>query len=348
MRAAVYRGQGRVTVEEVPRPQIGPGELLVRVAVCGVCNTDIKKITGNLLPPPRIYGHETAGTIAGVGEGVSGFTVGDRVVVFHHIPCGKCFFCQESLFAQCPTYKKVGITAGFEPSGGGFAEYVRVMNWIVPRGVVKIPDGIPFEEASFVEPVNTCLKALRTARVKEGEVVAVLGQGPIGVLFLLLAKREGAEVFVSDPIEERLRRASELGAGAVFNPRRLDIGTAVLALTSGRGVDLAVVAAAVPDLVNVGIEAVRPGGRVLLFAQTDPAERVAIPTAQICMKEKQLIGSYSADWSLQEESARLVFERELPLRDLISHRFPLAEIESAIHLAANPQPDSLKVMVECA
>jgi len=335
-------------LEQVPCPQIGPGELLVRVAVCGICNTDVKKITSNLLPPPRIYGHETAGTVVAVGPGVDQARLGDRVVVFHHVPCGGCFYCEQRAYAQCLTYKKVGVTAGFEPSGGGFAQYVRLMEWIAARGVQKIPDGVAFEEASFVEPVNTCLKALRTARLGAGETVLILGQGPIGVLFLLLAVHLEAEVFVSDVMDERLKRSSELGAHAIFNARRVDVAAAVRPLTGGRGTDLAIVAAAVPELIPAALEAVRPGGgRVLLFAQTSPAERVALAPAAICVEEKQLLGSYSADWDLQAESARLVFERVLPVRELITHRFPLSEIASAIRLAANPRPDSLKIVVEC-
>lgn len=348
MQAAVYRGSGRLALEQVACPQIGPGELLVRVAVCGVCNTDVKKIKSDLLPPPRIYGHETAGTVVAAGAGMEQFRAGDRIVVFHHIPCGACYFCQERVYAQCPRYKKVGVTAGFEPSGGGFAEYVRVMDWIAARGVERIPEGISFEEASFVEPVNTCLKALETAGLREGEHVLIQGQGSVGVLLLLLAKRCGAEVFVSDPIDERLKRASDLGAAAIFNPRRLDVAAAVLPLTGGRGVDLAIVAAPVPGLIPEALEAVRPGGRVLLFAQTAPDEQVNLRSAAICMLEKRLLGSYSADWDLQAESARLVFERELPVHELITHRFPLAEIDDAIRLAADPRPDSLKIVVQCS
>ena len=158
MQAAVYRGSGRVAVETIPVPEIGPGEMLVRVETCGICHTDLKKIAYDLLEPPRIYGHETAGVVAAVGSDVHRFHPGDRVVVFHHIPCGECFYCRRKLFAQCPVYKKVGVTAGFEPAGGGFAQYVRVMDWIVERGVERIPDGVDFDQACFVEPVNTCLK----------------------------------------------------------------------------------------------------------------------------------------------------------------------------------------------
>src|SRR6185312_1619638 len=141
MLAAVYRGVDDVRVETVPVPEIGPGEILIQVHTCGICGTDLKKIHTGSHSAPRIFGNETAGVIAAVGADVDGFSIGDRVMVFHHIPCGRCFYCQRKVFAQCPVYKKVGCTAGFEPSGGGFAEYVRVMDWIVRRGLVKIPYG---------------------------------------------------------------------------------------------------------------------------------------------------------------------------------------------------------------
>ena len=187
MRAAVYRGVNDVRVETVPVPEIGAGEVLIRVAACGVCGTDLKKIHTGSHSAPRIFGHETAGTIAAVGEGVDGFAVGDRVMVFHHIPCGECYYCRKKTFAQCAVYKKVGCTAGFEASGGGFAEYVRVMDWIVKRGLIKIPDGVPFEQAAFVEPVNTCYKAIKNLALAPDETVLVIGQGPIGILLAAAA-----------------------------------------------------------------------------------------------------------------------------------------------------------------
>ena len=142
MRAAVYRGLSTVLVEEVETPIVGDGEILVRVEACGVCHTDLKKVEYNLLPPPRIYGHETAGVVAKTGAGVTNYSPGDRVIVFHHIPCRACFYCERKLYAQCPTYKRVGVTAGFEPAGGGFSQYVRVMDWIVRDGVERIPEGV--------------------------------------------------------------------------------------------------------------------------------------------------------------------------------------------------------------
>src|SRR6202045_3081342 len=169
MTAAVYRGKNDVRLETVPVPQIGRGEILVKVHTCGICGTDLKKIATGSHSAPRIFGHETSGTVAAIGAGVKRLAAGDRVMVFHHIPCGRCYYCQHKTFAQCETYKKVGCTAGFEPSGGGFAEYVRVMDWIVQRGTVRISDGVSFEQAAFVEPVNTCMKGIERLVLESGE-----------------------------------------------------------------------------------------------------------------------------------------------------------------------------------
>ena len=226
MHAAVYRGESVVNVEEIPTPAIGRGEILIRVEACGICHTDLKKIEHNLLAPPRIYGHETAGVVAAAGDGVTAFRPGDRVVAFHHIPCLECFYCRRKLYAQCPVYKKVGITAGFEPAGGGFAQYVRVMDWIVERGVEKIPDGVSFERATLVEPLNTCLKAVVQCDPQPDEFVVVMGQGPIGLMFTMLVRRTGARVAATDTIAERreiskpLRRRIRLGSPGHGRRRR--------------------------------------------------------------------------------------------------------------------------------
>src|SRR6476469_8585125 len=218
MHAAVYRGESVITVEEIPTPSIGRGEILIRVEACGICHTDLKKIEYNLLAPPRVYGHETAGVVAAVGSGVTKFREGDRVVAFHHIPCLQCFYCRRKTYAQCPVYKKVGITAGFEPAGGGFAQYVRVMDWIVERGVERIPDGVSFERATLVEPLNTCLKAVVQADPKPDDLVIVMGQGPIGLMFTMLVKRTGARVAATDTIAERRDIAVRCGAEFTWNP----------------------------------------------------------------------------------------------------------------------------------
>ncbi len=346
MRAAVYEGAGRVAVREVPVPQIGPGEILVRVRACGICHTDLKKIHDDLLPPPRVYGHETAGDVAAVGEGVGHLHPGDRVAVFHHIPCRKCFYCARRLYAQCATYKKVGVTAGYEPAGGGFAEYVRVMPWIVEAGVERVPDGCSYERAAFVEPVNTCLKALDLAAPDPGDVALVAGQGPIGLLFTMLLARRGVRVAVSDPMESRRRLGEHFGAEMVFDPRSGPLAPDLRAATGGRGADLAIVAVSAPGVVEEAIAATRPGARILLFAQTSARERIELPGAEICAGERILLGSYSASVDLQRESARLVFEGGLPVEEIVTHRLPLEEIGRGIDLALHPDGKSLKIIVQ--
>jgi L-iditol 2-dehydrogenase len=345
MQAAVYRGESLIEVEEVPTPQIGPGEILIRVEACGICNTDLKKIAYNLLPPPRIFGHETAGVVVAVGSGVSRFKLGDRVVAFHHIPCRNCFYCHRKLYAQCPVYKKVGITAGFEPAGGGFAQYVRVMDWIVERGVEKIPDGVPFERAALVEPVNTCLKAVAQCDPQPEDFALVMGQGPIGLIFTMLTKRTGARVAATDAIPERLEIAARCGAEFAWDARPSDVPEKIKGLTGGRGADLVIVAASAPGIVDQAIACSRPGARILLFAQTSAAERIEASGADICVGERTLFGCYSASLDLQKESANLVFNGELPVEETISHRLPLIKIRSGIDLALHPGPKSLKIIV---
>ena len=345
MWAGVYRGQGRVIAEEVPVPEIAAGEVLVRVRASGICGTDIKKIKHGFLPPPQIFGHEIAGTVEAVGEGVRRWQPGDRVVTFHHVPCGGCFFCQRKLYSQCPTYKKVGVTSGFRPSGGGFAEYVRVMDWIAERGMIRIPPDVGFEEASFVEPVNTCLKAIYKARIEARDTVLVIGQGPIGMLLMLLARIHGGKVMTTDPMPPRRRKSIELGAEESFDPASEGLVEAIRGLTSGRGADVVLVAAPQRELLEQALTLARPGGRVLLFAYNDPLLRVEFPAATVGIDEKEILGSYSASFDLQEESARLIFERALPVRELISHRFPLSQIGQALNLAAHPTEDSLKIIL---
>jgi L-iditol 2-dehydrogenase len=345
MQAAVYRGVNDVRLETVPVPQIGAGELLLQVHTCGICGTDLKKIATGSHSAPRIFGHETSGVVAATGESVTGFQVGDRVVVFHHIPCGQCFYCRHKTFAQCETYKKVGCTAGFEPSGGGFAEYVRVMDWIVQHGTVHIPDGVSFEQACFLEPVNTCLKGVSNLSLHPDETVVVIGQGPIGIILAFLAKRIGARVITSDLYPERLTISETYGLGNAIEASRTDTVTKVRELTEGRGADAAILAVGGNALIRTAINAVRPGGRVLLFAQTVHGETTIDP-ASICVDEKTLLGSYSASVELQEDSVQFVMRREMNLENLISHRFSLTSSVEALNLAAHPQPGSMKIVIQ--
>ena len=351
MQAAVYREMDDVRCETLPVPAIGPGEVLVRVDTCGVCGTDLKKIHTNSHPGPRVFGHEMAGTVAAIGAEVTRFAPGDRVMAFHHIPCGVCFYCRKRTFAQCETYKKVGTTAGFTPAGGGFAEYIRVMDWIVgtggkTAGLVKLPDDIPFEQAAFIEPVNTCFKAIRLLALEPDDTVLVIGQGSIGIILAALARRTGAAVLTSDLYPERHAVAAGFGLHHPLDARG-DIVAAAKAATEGRGADVALVAVGADALIAQAMQAIRPGGRVMLFASTQHGVAAFDPAA-VCMDEKTLMGSYSASVAIQQEAIDLVFsgyrDGTLDLTRLISHRFALADCADAIALAANPVPDSMKIV----
>jgi len=384
MRAVVYRGRNTLRLETVPVPRIGPGELLVRVAACGVCPTDIKKIQYGIVPPPRIFGHETAGTIVRAGAGVRQFKIGERVALHHHVPCGECHACRHHAFAQCAQYKRTGVTAGFEPAGGGYAEYVRVMPFVL-SGVVRIPARNTFLEGAMLEPVNTVLKAVKRLALLRGDTVLVAGQGPIGLMFTRLLALHGMQVIATDLMPERLALAREFGAvravqiqgpksgvrrkaetrkpksggptnspfsrpthhASRFTPPPPDAQLSALVhqLTQGRGLDAAVIAVPADAVVLMGQALIRGGGQVLLFAHTRRGEQTSVDLGTVCVDEKDLIGSYSADFLLQDEVARLVFSRKLDVRRLITHQFPLEQTAAAVELAAHPTADSLKVMV---
>ncbi len=347
MRAAVYHGVNDVRVETVAVPEIGAGELLVRIHTCGICGTDLKKIHTGSHSAPRIFGHEMSGTVVKTGDAVRNFVPGDRVMVFHHIPCGECYYCRFKVFAQCPVYKKVGATAGFEPAGGGFSEYIRVMDWIVQRGVVKVPELVSFEQASFIEPVNTCLKGVKSLRLLAGETVLVMGQGPIGIILAALCKREGVRVVVSDLYPERLEKSRSYGLHEALHAGEVNVVERIRNMTDARGADAVIVAVGGNSLIKPAMDAVRPGGRVLLFAQTQHGETSVDPAA-ICMDEKTLMGSYSASVDIQDETVDFVFSGEMDLTRLISHRFPLDQAVAGIELASHPQPDSMKIVIQPA
>ena len=354
MQAAVYREVNVVRTETISVPEIGPGEVLVRIDTCGICGTDLKKIHTGSHSAPRVFGHEMAGTVAAIGRGVRGFGVGDRVMAFHHIPCGLCFYCRKKTFAQCERYKKVGTTAGLgEAAGGGFAAYIRVMDWIVgdgatPAGLIHLPDDIPFEQAVFIEPVNTCFKAIRLLDLEPDDTVLVMGQGSIGILLAALARQTGATVLTSDMYPERHALAAHYGLDHPLDARG-DVVAACKAASAGRGADVALLAVGSDALIATAMQAIRPGGRVMLFASTQHGAATFDPAA-VCMDEKTLMGSYSASVAIQEEGINLVFEGyrsgKLDLTRLISHRFGLQDAARAIDLASHPQADSMKIVLK--
>ncbi len=349
MRAVVYRGINDMRVETVPVPVIGPGELLIKVATCGICGTDLKKIHMGSHSAPRIFGHEMAGTVVQVGEGVTKYSVGERVMTFHHVPCGECYYCRKRTPSQCPLYLKTGVTAGFAPSGGGFAEYIRVMDFVVAnRGVVHIPDDVPFEQAAFIEPLNTVLKGVKLLNLAADDTVLVIGQGPIGLMHAALARRTGARVLTSDLFAERHAIAARFGLKEPIHAGTENVVERVLAATEGRGADAVILAVGGNGLIKTAMDAVRPGGKVMLFAQTQHGEATFDPAA-VCVDEKTLLGSYSSSFPILDEVTGLVlggYRNGFDLTQLISHRFQMEQAVEAIEIASHPQPGSMKIMIE--
>ena len=349
MRAVVYRGINDMRVETVPVPEIGAGELLIKVATCGICGTDLKKIHMGSHSAPRIFGHEMAGTVVQVGEGVTKFAVGERVMTFHHVPCGECYYCRKNTPAQCPLYLKTGVTAGFAPSGGGFAEYIRVFDFVVNgSGVVHVPENVPFEQAAFIEPLNTVLKGQKLLKLAPDDTVLVIGQGPIGLMHAALAHRTGARVLTSDLFPERHAIAARFGLKEPIHADTENVVERVLAATEGRGADAVVLAVGGNALIKTAMDACRPGGKVMLFAQTQHGE-VTIDPAAVCVDEKTLLGSYSSSFPILDEVTSLVldgYRNGFDLTQLISHRFQLEQAVEAIEIASHPQGSSMKIMIE--
>lgn len=346
MKAQVFRGVNQLSYEELPVPALASDEVLVKVQVVGLCQSDIKKILYPLYEPPRIFGHETAGVIAEVGKDVSKWEVGQRVVVMHHIPCMRCSYCLHDNFSMCDVYKNISTTAGFNPSGGGFAEYVKVPGHIVRNGgLIAIPDGVSFEQASFVEPTNCCLKAVKKAQIAPGETVLVTGAGPIGLMFIMLIKYFGGKAIATDLLPSRIEKALSVGAEAAFDARDPNLPASIQAITEGMGVDTTLLAVPSDKAFFQALDCTRKGGKILFFAEFPDEVEIAINPNVLYRREIDLMGSYSSSYRLQNLAADIVFNSRIDVNALISDRFPLQELSTAVERATSPQADTYKILI---
>lgn len=346
MKAQVFRGVNQLHYEEVPTPELQADEVLVQVKVVGLCQSDIKKIRYPLYDPPRIFGHETAGTIAALGSEVQGWQVGQRVVVLHHIPCMHCDYCLNDNFSMCEVYKNITTTAGFAPSGGGFAEYVKVPGHIVRQGgLISIPDRISFEQASFVEPTNCCLKAVKKAQIEPGQTVLVTGAGPIGLMFIMLVKYFGARAIATDLLPSRIEKALEVGAEAAFDARDADLPAKIQNLTKGMGVDTCLLAVPSQKAFFQALECTRKGGKILFFAEFPDQVEIPLNPNLLYRREIDLMGSYSSSYRVQALAADIVFNQRIDVDALISDRYPLQALSQAVEQAIAPTPDTYKILI---
>lgn len=340
MKYARLEGPGRVGLAEVPDPTAGPGEIVVRMAECGVCGTDLEKVRGGYTAS-SILGHEPVGTIEAIGVGVAGHACGERVFVHHHVPCLACAICARGDYTFCPTYAKTNL----DPCG--FAERFRVSADHVRRGAILTLDPrVGWDSGALLEPAGCVATALRRIALPPEASVFIVGLGPAGLIYARLARARGAAWVGGAEIAAGRRLAAERGGiDAAVDPSD---GGAVRDLidraTDGRGVDLAVVATGAPSAVAQATTLVRRGGTVNLFGVPPVGSRLEVDLQEIYLRGIRFVPSYATTEADIDEVHRTIAEGKLMLEDLVSHRIPLETIDEAFHLASHPA-DSLKVVV---
>ena len=338
MKAAVYHSQKDIRIEDTPIPSISEDEALVEMKACGVCGSDLMDWYLESRAP-LVLGHEPAGTIAKKGSKVKGFNVDDRVFVHHHVACLKCHYCLHGDYTLCKQFHETNIMPG------GFAEYFKVPAPNLRLDTLKIPDNLSLEEATLIEPVGCCLRAIKKCNMKAGDSVAVIGAGTTGLIHTALSKIYGAEkTIVSDLFDFRLNASKRFGADVLVNPEKNDLVKVVEAETDGRGVDVAVVTAPSVEAYRTGIKICRRGGKLCVFAPTAPGRYLQLSPKELFFTEIQLIPSYSTSHLETREALELIASGRLDAKSLITHRFKLAETAEAFKTALESK-ESLKVIV---
>ncbi|MEM0008314.1 MAG: zinc-dependent dehydrogenase [Candidatus Bathyarchaeia archaeon] len=338
MKAAVYYSQSDIRIEEIPIPQIGDDEALVEMRACGICGSDLMDwYLKNRAP--LVLGHEPSGVIVEKGKNVKNFDVGDRVFVHHHVACLKCHYCQHGDYTLCEQFHKTNIVPG------GFAEYFKVPAPNLQLDTLKIPESLSFEEATLIEPVGCCVRAIKKCGIQKDDTIAVIGAGTTGIIHTALAKIYGAgKVIVSDLVDFRLKIAERFGADVVVNPSNEDLATVMRKETDGKGVDLAIVTAPSLEAYKAGLSVCRKGGKLCVFAPTDPGKILEVSPKQLFFNELRIIPSYSTSHVETREALELIKSGKIRVRDLITHRFPLEETAKAFKTALEDK-ESLKVIV---
>ena len=338
MKVAMYYSQNDIRVDDMPIPKISQDEVLVEMRACGICGSDLMDwYLKNRAP--LVLGHEPSGIIAEKGENVEGFEVGDRVFVHHHVACLKCHYCLRGDYTLCEQFHKTNIIPG------GFAEYFKVPAPNLQIDTLKIPETMSFEEATFIEPVGCCLRALKKCNVQAGDSLAIIGVGAIGIIHVALAKTFGAEkTFVSDPIDYRLNVAKQFGADVAINPVKEDLTAIVKAETDGRGVDIAVVTAPSLEAYKAGLSVCRKGGKLCVFAPIEPSKYLQISPKELFFSEIQIIPSYSTSHLETRTALKLIKSGRMNVKKLITHRFRLVDAAKAFKTASESK-ESLKVIV---
>ena len=339
MRVAMYYRNDDVRVEEVPRPEIGPGELLVRIEASGVCGSDVMEWY-RIKKAPLVLGHEIGGQVVEVGEGVERFAVGDRVTATHHVPCNTCDLCQRGFHTLCETLR----TTKFDP--GGFCEYVRVPSLQTDRGTLKLPDEVSYEEATFVEPFGCVVRGQRVSKLRAGQSVLVLGAGLAGLMHVALARASGASLVVATDVHPfRLDAARRFGADLVLDATSEDVEQRFRAINDGKLADQVIVSTAVPAVNEQAFRLVERGGTILFFALVTPGVDLAYPAFDLWNRGVTVTQSYAAALPDLAEALELIRRGRIPVEQMITHRLPLARASEGFQRVAAAR-DSIKVVIE--
>lgn len=338
MKAVIYYSQTDIRIEEIPIPKIRSDEVLVEMKACGICGSDLMEwYLKNRAP--IVLGHEPSGIIVEKGKDVENFDVNDKVFVHHHVACLKCHYCLHGDYTLCEMFHKTNIIPG------GFAEFFKVPASNLKLDTLKIPDSVSFEEATLIEPVGCCLRALKKCGIQKGDCMAIVGAGTTGIIHSVLSKVLGAgKVIISDLIDFRLRVAKKLGADVVVNPMNTSLKEVAQAETDGRGVDLAIITAPSLEAYEAGLSICRKGGKLCVFAPTEPGKFLEISPKQLFFNELQIIPSYSTSHVETREALELIKSNRIRAKDLITHRFPLMDAAKAFKTALEDK-ESLKVVV---
>lgn len=337
-RVAMYYRNSDVRLQEMPRPQLNPGEILVKVIASGICGSDVMEWY-RMRKAPLVLGHEIAGDIEETAEGVDRFREGDRVVVTHHVPCNSCRYCSSGHHAVCDTIRETN----FHP--GGFSEFVRIPAINVDRGMFLLPENVSYEEGSFVEPLGCVVRSMRLSGLKKGQSVLVLGSGIAGVLNIKMARALAADrIIATDVSSKRLEAAKRFGADDVIHAKE-DVPRRAREISGSNGIDLVIVCTGAFPAFNQAIRSVDRGGTVMFFAPPKPDELVPVPVNELWRNEVRLMTSYAAAPSDLEQALKLIASHSISVDDMITHRLPLAETQEGFELVARGG-ESLKIIIE--
>ncbi|MBA7660917.1 Sorbitol dehydrogenase [subsurface metagenome] len=339
MRVAMWYNNQDVRLEEMPVPQIGAGELLVRVEACGICGSDVMEWY-RLDRAPLVLGHEIGGQIVEVGEGVEGYKEGDRVSAAHHVPCNTCHYCLSGHHTVCDTLRRTN----FDP--GGLAEYIRLPAINVDRGVFLLPDEMSYEEATFIEPLACVLRGLRKANMQPGDTVLVIGSGIAGLLYVQLARALGVgRVIATDINDYRLEKARSFGADTTI-PAEEDLPKRLRQINRGCLADLVLVCTGAESAIAQALKSVERSGTILFFAPTGPEVTIPISINELFWRNDiTLTTSYAASPADYQTALELIRAGTISVQQMITHRLPLAETGLGFQFVAEAK-DSIKVIIE--